>query len=111
MHQDSLERSECVFVVEVKTLVVLQACPGCERVLGVPPSRVIGRPVTQWLDPAVRTDLANALSVLSRAVSGRHFVLKQGKLELLARSRPANPGQAELTLRGPAPDPCLMSNS
>ncbi len=78
-------------LVDPSTHVVLEANAACERVLGLPADKLVGRVVTGWVEEGSREDFGKALRVAMRRYYPRQFDtrfrLPDGKvvpIELLA---------------------------
>jgi diguanylate cyclase (GGDEF)-like protein/PAS domain S-box-containing protein len=64
---------DCIMLVEPSSLIVLEANDACERVLGLPMEKVMGRVVTSWAEEDGREDFGKALRVALRRYYPRQF--------------------------------------
>lgn len=64
---------DCVFLLDPINYVVLEANPACERTLGVTEDKIIGRPLSQWIDGGMQDDLLKAFRVAMRRYYPRQF--------------------------------------
>jgi diguanylate cyclase (GGDEF)-like protein len=64
---------DCTLLLEPATLIVLEANDACERVLGLPMDKIVGRVVTTWSEESARDDFGKALRVALRRYYPRQF--------------------------------------
>ncbi len=64
---------DCVFLVDTANFVILEVNPACERILGVPNEKLIGRNVGNWIEKSSQDDFIKALRISVRRYHPRQF--------------------------------------
>lgn len=64
---------DCVILVDTTTFVILEVNPSCERILGVPSDKMVGRAVSNWVEKSAQDDFTKALRISVRRYHPRQF--------------------------------------
>ncbi|MEK6577653.1 MAG: diguanylate cyclase [Bdellovibrionota bacterium] len=64
---------DSVFLIDPETQCVLEANPNAERMLGMPHEKVIGQPITDWVEEGQRHHFSKALRIALRRYYPRQF--------------------------------------
>jgi diguanylate cyclase (GGDEF)-like protein/PAS domain S-box-containing protein len=84
-YEDLFQRLlDCTFLLDAESGIVLEANLVCERILGVPVDKIVGRSIYQWLEPSERSDFEKASRIAMRRYYPRQFesrfLLPEGRL-------------------------------
>ena len=64
---------DCTLLLDPNSFVILEANSACERVLGVPTEKLVGRSLLSWVDESQHDDFGKAMRVAMRRYYPRQF--------------------------------------